>query len=163
MKIKTFGERIIEKKKESLKIARMMDWQLALYERIKKVIPDVHGTWNHGCVGTREVISSPIFSARSVGKNWDVISFGALGCCSESYDNPYFARAIKTVEGQRVRATHKVCIGRYDDWGNGYRPEKGWEKEIRSYFGEDAIPLVQEFLDEHPYIEPEEDDDEDDY
>ena len=124
MKIETFGEKIKKKKKESLKIARMMDWQLAVYEKIKKVVPDVYGTWNHGCIGSREVISSPIFSARSVCKNWDEISLGSLGCCGSDYDNPYFARAIKIVEGQRVRATHKICIARYDNWGDGYRPEK---------------------------------------
>ena len=162
-KPKTFRERIIEKKAESLKIADLMDEQLILFDKIKKIIPDVHGTWNHGCIGSREVIDSPIFSARSVGKNWDEISLGSLGCCGSDYDNPYFARAIKIVEGQRVRATHKVCIGRYDDWGDGYRPEKNWEKEIRSYFGDDAVPIIQEFLDKHPYIEPDEDDDEDDY
>lgn len=163
VKIDTFADRIKKRKKESLRIADLMDEQLILFEKIQKVIPDVNGTWNHGCVGSHEVIDSPIFSARSVAKNWDEISFGALGCCHEHYDNPYFARAIQIVEGQRIRATHKVCVARYDNWGDGYRPEKGWKKDIEKYFGAKAIPIVQEFLDKHPYEEPDEDDDNDDY
>ncbi|MCP4762604.1 MAG: hypothetical protein GY870_12560 [archaeon] len=159
-KPKTFREKIIKKKEESFKIAKLMDEQLIIYDKIVKIIPDVSGTWNHGCIGNHEVFEKPIFSARSVGKNWDEISFGSLNCCGGDYDNPYFARAIKIVEGCRIRATHKVCIGRYDSWGDGYRPEKGWEEDIELYFGKKAIPIIQKFLDDNPF-KPNDDEDDD--
>lgn len=158
-----FAEKIKKKKEESDKNAKMMDEQLILFRKIQKVIPDVTGSWNHGCLSTRIILEKPIFWSDIVNKDYDELSFAALGCCHDGYDDPYFVRPIKIVEGQRVRANKKTCIARYGDFCEGYDPEPKWEENVLKNYGKEAVIVVQDFLDKHPYVYHSSwDDDEDD-
>lgn len=139
-----------------------LEQQKDLLARIQRVLPDVRVSWDHGCSQRWIVLDKPIFTSEAVNKDFDEISFGGLGCCHERDGNPMLARAIKVVEGQRVRGTEKTCIGRYDDDHDGIDPERGWKERIRKTNGERAIPAVQKYLDDHPHVEKPDDDDDDD-
>lgn len=158
---KTFADECLERIERYRKKIQILYEQILLYNKLVKEIPDVYGSWNHGCVSTYEILESPIFYSNMVNKNYDELSFGGAGCCHESWGNPYFVRPIKIVNEQRIRGTIKVCVARYNDYGDGYLAEDGWRREVGENYGIDAIQIVKNFLDNNPYkpYDDEEDDD----
>jgi len=153
---------ITQEKTKYDEMSKSMNEQLELAKKMILEIPDLTISWNYGCVSQNIIMNDPIFYAKSVNKNWDEISFGGAGCCHESSDNPYYARAIKICYGQRVRGSVKVCIGRTDDNAEGIRPsrDKPWQDKSRETFGERSLSLIEDFFNKHPYKINEEEEEE---
>lgn len=137
-------------------VTKLQDFLNTLHA-LRKLLPDTEIRWD--CYRGERMCDQVAYFSPSVNTRWDEISFGSgAGHCGYS---SYYARAIKIINGIRIRSTKLIFIGSHGNY-HGTKPEPDWQQKIREAFGENAVPLVQAHLDTRPYSEYDEDEDEND-
>lgn len=113
------------------------------------------------------------FEAESVNKDWEELYFKEGSTCGGYSSTPIKVGGIRKIEGRWVHSTKDLviawecryggCDGEFgikEHW-EGYEPKKSWEELVKEAFGERAVPIVRQKLDEHPYKIVEDYDEED--
>lgn len=130
------------------------------YNKIKKRFPNV--TLNFGNSNFSidyKLTKEKWYESQLVDKMWSRISVqSASGHCG---NGSVYAVSVFEYDNLKVFGT-KITVGGYDNNHSGWRFNEKSEKDIISFFGEDALKVIKSEFDKNPYEYIEDDDDWDD-